>query len=406
MTSHRSGILASHPTTDQIDAYCHNVIDQHFNGNISEEEARRAILGAVFQAGLHTDVAERRTELTPQARVDLSERLLTLLTNQVLVVSDKPSAFVLGEARRSSVCGALRQYLKACAPSEMRNLRRATNRNGAASDPTSHEFAAAAHSSPHLVVVDAHSAHVDDDIADLVEKFTTRTRGMRETDRVMACAETLCIGLGVEPALRPETMADRDYALKKLVADERLAFESLRALTSLVYGSDRNAVGDVDDRLMSLWDEQSEDSAREILSRPPRVAHMLAIAAVSPLPRPPKKSLQKLKTVIMAGNGLPDKRWRELASALVDSYIASEYEAVSQYATMTDEARKAAVTGHLIARNRLDTLLTRAAQHPGAPLGTNPKRVLSRIVDAADVVFGAEETKTKKGKEKTVRASA
>lgn len=379
--------LGEHPTTDQIDERVRSLIEAHFQGEIDEVATRREITSMLYVSGIPNEEAQRaKAPLTPQQRFDLGEALLHLLTDKML----SGNFFSLETGRTSSLCGWARQVAKAAVASEIRNARRATNRNGDPWDPQNHSFERAAGSGQRLVVNDAYSTHVDGAVTTLVEEFTERTRGMRDTDRVVASAETLCFALGIEPALRPERMEDRDACLAALTTDENLAHRSLKAWNALVHGSDASAVGDVDDRLLALWDEQTEDSTTELLTRPAHVAHMLALAAVSPLPRPNKKALQKFKTVVMAGNGIRDKRWRELASSLVDAYVASEYEAVSQYATMSAEARSAAIIGHTIDRNRLETLLERAANHPGAPFGPAPARVLARLSEVADVVLNEQ----------------
>lgn len=380
-----TAILGPHASTDQIDEAIHGLIDLHFAGHLSEEAARREISGCLYASGIHEQVAARRTDLSPQGRSDLAEMLSTLLTEKMISGGNFYS-FAIG--RTQSACGWARQLAGSAMQSELRKVRRSDTRNGTPLDPHGHEFSVLAHYQTSLIVYDDPSVRVDANLSDLVEDYTTKSKGMRDTDRVLASAETLCAGFGVAPAIRPEFMVDRDYALKALSADPSLAHRALRTWVSLVHGSDRDAIdASIDDRILSLWDEQTEDSAEQLLALSADVTHMLAVAAVSPLPRPPKKALQKLKTMVMVGNGTRDKAWRDLTSVLVDSYVASEFEAVSQYATMSVDAKQAAATGHTIARGRFETLLDRAAMHPGAPLGRSHSQILARLAQLAETVF-------------------
>lgn len=388
-----SRVSGAHPSTDEIDALVHGLIDAHFAGQMSEEEARRRISGALYASGVHEDVAKTRTDLTQQGRNDLAEMLLTLLTEKVIGSSD--NGYSLETGRRTSACGWARQMAKAAIASEMRNARRADTRNGTPLDPTGFEFSVIGQTHASLIVWDTEAVHVDGEVADLAEQYAQIIKGMRDTDRMVVNADTICLGLGVNPAVRPEWMDDRDDILTAITADETLAQRSLMAWRSLVIGSERDFEGcDIDDRLLALWDDQTEDSAGVILSKSAEVAHTLALAAVSPLPRPAKKALKRLKTAVMAAPSKRDKTWRELASVLIDSYIASEFEAVSQYATMSAEAKQAAVTGHTISRGRFQFLLNRAANHQGSPLGRTPERVLQCLNDVAAAAFATEPNKS------------
>lgn len=386
MTSHATlPALGPNPSTTEIDSVVHGLIDRHFAGDMDEETTRREIAGVIYVSGIHTDVAARRTDLSQQARRDLADGLLRIVTDRMI----NGDFFSLQTGRTTSACGWARQVARSAVQSEMRNARRAATRNGAPCDPYGPLFSSA--TSWSLVDRDTHAAHVDGTVGDLVEEFTTRAKGMRETDRALASAETLCVGLGVQPALRPESMADRDHCLVALQDDPMLAHRSLRAFRALVCGDDADGVGDIDDRLLALWDDQSEDSLEELLSRSPNVTHLIALAAVSPLPRPPKKVIAKVRTLACALPGQRDPRWRELASVLVDAYVASEYEPFSQYATMSADAKQATIVGHRIDRSRLEDLLARAVRHPGAPMGDHPRRVLATLAEIRDEVLAEEQ---------------
>lgn len=377
-------VLGPAPTTSEIDRVVHGLIDLHLAGQIDAETTRREICGALYVAGIHNDVAEQRIDLPYQVRSDLADLLLSRLIDK-MVASDFYS-FETG--RQKSACGWARQVAKSVAQSELRNHRRAGWRNGTPVDPTSHEFCAMVSRATPVGLADPYSLQRHAAVSELVDDFTRRVRGMRDKDRLFVSAETLCVGLGVLPAVRPDSMSDRDHCLAALSVDQTLAQRSLRSWRHLVFGSAATALEDIDERVLALWDEQTEDSSAELLGRPSHVCHVLALAAVSPLPRPSRKALQRLKAVVMSGNGLTDERWRELAPRLVDAFVASEYEACSEYATLTDEARQAAVVAHQKDRGRLGVLLEWAAAHPDAPYGNSAERVLARIAQAAEVLLG------------------
>lgn len=401
MTSSRLALsgLGPNPSTDEIDAVVHDLIDEHFAGNLTEEQTRREISSALYASRIHEEVARTASVSTQQQRNDLAESLLTLITKQVMVASDKASAFDLEKVRHASVCGAIRQFMKKALPSEMRNHRRATNRNGTPLDPGGYEFTVLGQTAASLIVWDEDSARVDGTNSDLVDEFVDLTKGMRGTDRMLANAEVLCLSMGTAAAVRPDAMADRDAIHKALLADETLAHRSLRQWYDLVCGENNvEPSARVEDRVLALWDDQDESMAEALLRRPREVAHALALAAVTPLPRPAKKALSRFKSIV---SGTAPKRtapWRDLTSALCDAYVASQYEAVSQYATMSTDAREAAAVGHQIARNRLDDLLALAAVHPGTPLGKSANMVLARLIALA------EETLVEDAADNTLRA--
>ncbi|MFC5729403.1 MULTISPECIES: hypothetical protein [Nocardioides] len=397
----RSLVLSPAPTTSEIDQVVHGLIDLHFAGQIDAETTRREISAALYVAGIHLDVANKRFDLPRQLRSDLADLLLSRLIDKLIT----GSFYSFETGRQKSACGWARQVAKSVAQSELRNHQRAARRLGAPIDPTSHEFAAMVNGAAAQDVVDPYALRRHAAVAELVEDFTQRIRGMRSTDRVFVSAETLCVGLGVRPAVRPESMADRDYCLEVLSADQTLAQRSLRRWRQLVFGSALEPMEEIDERVLALWDEQTEDSSAELLGRPGHVCHLLALAAASPLPRPPRKALQRLKTVVMTASGLQDDWWCELASRLVDAYVASQYEAYSEYATMTDEARRAAAAAHRRDRSRLGVLLEWAAAHPDAPYGDTAERVLARITDAAEVTLNERSATKGLGSDQVTRAA-
>ncbi|GAB2733790.1 hypothetical protein [Nocardioides pakistanensis] len=375
-------------STVVVDATINDLVDAVFSGSLDENQARRAIAGHLFATGIHDQVAARSTTgLSKQDKAELAERLAHLLMQKVITPGE--NGYSLEQGRGKSACGWARQLASAAVASETRKIRRAENRLGIPMDPAGHEFSAAANSA--LITYD-----VDDSTAieEAVEDFTSAVRGARGTDRMFVAARYLAEVFDLVPAIRPDAMVDRDILTASLIADETLALRSLRSWRALVHGTDAAAVDpSIDERVLMLWDDQTEESAERLSAMGADTAHALALAAVSPMPRPAKKALAKFKTVVgqVATGTRRDARWRELSSALVDSYIASQYEAVSQYATMSVDSRSAAITGHTIARTRLNTLLIRAAGHPGAPLGNSPVQVQARLAQLASTILNDSE---------------
>lgn len=383
--------LGTKPTTAEVDEIVHGLIDQHFAGEMSEEQTRREISGALYASGIHEEVARGVSGLSQQVRSDLADKLLILITDKMV---NGGNFYNLTAGRKGSACGWARQFAKSAIISELRNAGRAVNRHGTPLDPTGHEFSVIGQTASSLIVWDDENiAHVDGHVGKVVEEYTEMTKGMRDTDRMKVNADALVLGLGVAPAVRPEVMADRDFILRSLKKNPDLAHRSLREWRDIVSGTAAPSGAVIDERITALWDDQDATTADVLLDSAEEVANALALAAVSPLPRPAKKALQRLKTVVAVGDGTRNKQWRELASALVDSYVASEFEAVSQYATMSTDARTAAITGHTIARGRLDALLDRAASFPTAPMGKTRRQVLSRIGQMAEAVFADEPSK-------------
>lgn len=387
--------------TDDVDHVVHCHIDRYLAGEIDDRTARREICGALYAAGIHKDVAGRRTDLPHQTRADLAERLLHLLVEKLT----DGSFYSLATGRDRSACGWARQVARTALPSELRNHRRASVRNGTPVDPTSHAFSAVVDKAAALRTVDPQSVQHEAVVSELLDDYARRTRGMRERERVQAAARTLCVGLGVPAALRPESMVDRDRCLAALGADDTLAHRSLRAWRAMVFGPATAADTEVDELLVALWDDQTEDSSAELLAQPARVAHLLALAAVSPLPRPPAKLVQRLRTAVVAAGDPRDRQWRELATDLVDCYVAAEFEACSDYATLDEDARRAALISHHEARERFDLVLARAASYPGAPCGDTPSEVLASLGQAADAVRSARQSAARLRRAELTRAA-
>lgn len=124
------------------------------------------------------------------------------------------------------------------------------------------------------------NAIVHSALEELVEAYLERIHASKESDSLLWVTEVLCNGLGFAPAVRPASAADREFCRVALGQDPSSARSSLAAWFSMVHGGTRR-LSLVDDRLLGLWDDQSEESAERLLGAPTEVTHALALAAAA-----------------------------------------------------------------------------------------------------------------------------
>ncbi|MGL5827726.1 MAG: hypothetical protein ACRCYU_23400 [Nocardioides sp.] len=375
--------------TQTVDSQVHALIERFARGSLTEREVRREIAAVIYQSEIIERVVSAvvyRLSLSDQLRVDLADRLTLSIMEKVL--EEGSTFFCLDKAAGSSAAGWTRQTARSMLKSTMRDSARAGTRNGTPTGLVDNE--------PSPLLAAAPSAlqrYLEGEMETILEEYLLATRSRRDSDREQIAAVSLCQGMSAVPAIRPDSMSDRDDILRAFENDHRLARRSLRAWYETVHGSGGPVPGDVTTAMLALWDDQTEDSAHALLQRPDSWPHMLACAAVAPKPRPSFKFVQSTRARIAEEHSMSSSD-RPLVHALVDSYIDAEHEATSGYSTMSEEDQKAITKGWQLSRNKLHKLAAQAARIPGSPLGSTPGQVLATIERWAgqDALCGIDQT--------------
>lgn len=114
---------------------------------------------------------------------------------------------------------------------------------------------------------------------DQVERYSRRLRRLNESDRAYVTIEMLTRGLGLVQAVAPGPQ-DHEFVREALSGDELLARRTLQLWHRRVHSTPYAHGPWPDDRLLGLWDDQTQASAEALLALPPFVPHALALGAL------------------------------------------------------------------------------------------------------------------------------
>lgn len=364
--------------TQRVDNAVQALLADFYAGHKDEQTVRYEISGYLKATRASESVAwDNRLRLNTQQRVDLSERLGALLMDKV-IDAKKAGGYDLRAGRGASFSGWAKQFAKAAALSEVRNLGADERMHGSlCHDPD----------------LDLDRTHRDTTLeesitaqvmGEVLDRFDAASQHSRGGARVYLAASNLAAAFNLTLAVRPAEMEDRDALYPLLMANPTLAYESLVAWANLAYGSDPSQIDPgIEDRLMMLWDDQDRSSTRRLLDLPEGVAYILAVAAVQPRPRPAANDIRAFRAVARTC-GPARRDWQQLAAALADAFIDTEVSAVASGAKGKTEASVAAAEkGHALSRGKFAELAERAARYDGAPFGNSVLRVREALVALA-----------------------
>lgn len=373
--------------TAQADALAVEVLTDYRAGLISERETRERLATLVCRTEIHRAVAfdQGTRHLTHSFREDLASENLMLLTR--LMLSGAANGFDLNST--GSLCGWARNLLYASRPRKIRDLAaKEYNQLGELRCDESLEIAVqeqadfiehwSSNGSAESTLSDAEATEA------AVKQIRVRRR---ESERIEEGASMLTAKFGLVRPLRPLLLADRDAILRAISRDQSAAYESLSAWLDIENGTGASVTSHTDRILLSMWETQTKDSAASLLDLSPTSVNVLVRAACQRRPRPSQKAIASLRGRVSKLALVEQARWRRITGALVEAWIASEYEATSAHAPKPAEALQAQEAGHAIYSRRLDDVLDQARSHPANPLGAVTSEVLANLRAEATAVF-------------------
>lgn len=363
--------------TDKIDAGIKEVIRAHFAGYYNETDAREIISGVLLNSSIIDDVVEG-SQVELRMVDEIKEGVFDNVSKKLLLL-ESPT-FDLSIQLNSSACGWLRKHSHNQVIQQIRDVRRAIRRNGNPVEP--HKL-----TNLGVAVYDDHDSALDgvDHKMSAVQQFEIERHGLRGKPRTRLTVEQASSMFNVPLAVRPTYYRDRDEMTRLLAADRNLAYRSLETFAAIVYGTNDEPEivnRDIDERFLSLWDDYSEANAEHLLSQSPLFAHAFACYAAETLIRPPKKSINRMRTV--AGKMVPgDSKWRRLAWALVESWVDTECDPISEFSVATAEQQANSRKGYTVSRSRWNQFVVDAAMYPNAPLGDSVEKIQASLLNMA-----------------------
>lgn len=365
-----------------LDLEVQNLITNFYNGELDERTVRLEISGILHVSGVASEVASYTSQTDSGRRTDIAESLEALLIDKVIGAAE--NGYCLERGHGSSFIGWARETARVAARSLLRDSRRRMVREGALMAPrtmaTIHEGARVCFSGS-----GTSADEISDRLLDAVSDYSSSANHARGPVRVDLAVTKLVASFGVNVAVRPAEMADRDALAALLGRNKNLAYDALVAWTNVAYGSNVELIdAAIDPRLLMLWDTQTRESALALLDLPEGIAHVLALAAVQQRARPGLPSVRKFREAVRTGYGPPVAAWRQLAANLANAYIDTEFEAYTRYQVLDEESRAAAVKGHAVSRERFDQLALKAIDYPGSRLGSTIAEVRSTLADVTE----------------------
>lgn len=363
-------VFVEKPSDERLDLVIDKIKDLANTGRISPEVARMRISSLLFRHGVCAEVL--RHYPVPAAIYDeVYSAVIGVLTAKVI---DPTASGALDLAAPGSTLGWARKVALFAARQKTRDAHRSDDRNSGkisvdaligVNEPVAEEEA-----------VEGECAVIDlrNDIADAATIAMKTVRGLTRIRKGAAHARDM---FKVPAALRPATFAEREEVLTALDKDEYLAHRSLAAFMDVVHGRDpeqASLASKIDSVFLQLWDDYDFDACDRILEVSPQVAHLLAMDAASPWPRPSKRDIQSFRTAL-ARTKTGDYKWRALTAALAAAFVDTEFHYVADYAVVSVDTRDALRLGSAASRSQFEELVARAASYDDFPLGSTPALV-------------------------------
>lgn len=234
--------------------------------------------------------------------------------------------------------------------------------------------------------------------SEVAEVHVNRARGLRGISRLCEDARGLTEFYGLPSVQRPDNPADRERLREVVASDGQAAFRSVTALfeamsaphavpgTSATWSDSHphpNLNTSPDAALVSLWSGYCSTDLGQLTQTTPGVAHVLALAALSPRPAPLQKVVSALVTDIEGRSDEPG--WPLLAQEAVHTWAQARAEMTSEFSFNHPAAPKSAETLRTDAR-RWRAVARAVASFTGGPLGVSVHQVESVLTARADTI--------------------
>ena len=375
MTTNESSV------TDRLDVRARDIARLALTGETTEVEARRAIAAILVQADIPAYVSRGVREIDQQTRIDLTERLQELQVIKVMQQTD--GGLNLGMLLDgASLSGWARNLARIAAQSKLRDIRKVTNRESLI-DPLDagreNEFGEV-YSSYAETMFHTASVEFDTDLEDdteedtdrITENFAAAAGGLRPSGYLRLAAAAFLKSSQLPAVVRPENPIDREWVRTVATEDVALVRKSIIAMQNLVVDVMTDEDRLINTRLLALWDDYSADNMATLLKMPDKAIQLLIWSAVSQFPRPSRDVIaMSLRTMRMADEGT---NWKTLTRDLLDSWLATEAEAFSEFDTKggrDEDKAKARVTAAL----NWPTVVAEVIARKGSPLGRTEEDV-------------------------------
>lgn len=371
-----------------LDTAVREVIDAYRDGRCTEGEARQVIAVAVVGSKVVSSTAAKQG-VDASSTEEMLDRVRIRMTEKIL--DSDATYYDFEKAVEGSTSGWARKSVSNLCLQYIRDMGRANTRFGTVEPMSGMEETGHTHeglvsyddpSSESVEQIDHKRQHIDD-----FEEARRTLRGAPLVRYTVNCAISM---FQVTRPVRPRDYDDREYVRKAIAADDALAYRSLETFGAIVYGidDDDDAVTRraVDDRILGLWDDFTHEQVERLLDAAPLFAHALALDAVSPLPRPSAKAIQRMRASV-ARLKKNDHRWRSIAISLVDSWVATEFDAVAEYAVVSVETREKMRQGRVLSVAKWPLIAQTVIEYPGQPLGDSVDEIRATLETLATQHF-------------------
>jgi len=381
-------------TRAEIDRRATGVAAAARYGVVSQAHARRVVAALLYGSSVPEAVAAGWNG-TGQDRADIADRLRMLLFTKVM--QETPGGFrtdvVAGGASvsgwatqlaRAALRGAARDALL---PQRERPLPPSAPARDGVGDPRGYrsitEVSDLVGSVPDIA---EHAAASMDRVRKgdcstmaAAEAGLTVLRGMRPASRRHRGAAHLRDILGLPAAPRPRDPVLRERIAAALDVDPEAARRAVRAeLARRAVAVSRGAA--VGDEVSALWTGYPKDDLVTLAGLDPRVAHAVAVAAVTPRPAIRADVAAALAAQIRRAEP-DDPAWDGLATALVAAFLAHISDLPSEFSPAHRTAAPKAVRQKAREAEVFARMARRAAAFPEAPLGGVPAMVEAELHD-------------------------
>lgn len=376
-----------------IEAEHQQIVASVLSGTMDSADARMQVAALVVESGAAAKVAyEKSNSLTEQEIADISVILNDILVDKII----DPESYDFTKASTGTLLGWAMTYARKSKDSRLMNLRqRDTSRyipfshydiliDGSGAEAFGSGIEARISDTDNWSTQSTEFTTDDEVFALALELLGENTKGLRETGRLFVESAILCLSYRLPMALRAINFADRQYVRDVLISDPSAAHWSLHDWCEIAALEASPEESSFDPRVLAIWDNFDIEEAHLLLSLPSEVPHTLALAAVSPKPKPGRRNLDKFRTAVKKMSAT--KGWNAIALRIVDSFIASEYEVFSEF--NSKELDALALRNHERAISDFPDLLVASANFPGHPLGVTPSAIHASLIKTANTMLG------------------
>lgn len=382
--------IASKTKTVNIDKRAQTIVQGVSAGDIPDHEARWEIAALVLESNVINEV----TQAIPSSREQYELRLLLTEFLESKIIEPGNNGFDFKLAAGASLCGWARKMTFAAMASKRRDFRYGESRM----IPVSPIMDANRVSTGQAIDFQYHNYRTpdyDQHTEEVVSRYEEKAKNARGVKVLHVRAQALSEGFGIPTCVRSADYLERRQLAELLEGDEELGFDSASEYLRHVYSLDLdgNMVADTpspvmtDVRLLNLWESFKKDDLEELVSKSPVVAHTLALAAVSDMPRP-KKALQidMHRNLALAGKG---KGWKTLIVALVESFVALECQTASDWHSPSEQRLTEMEAARTIAQRNWIDRAAKVSEWKGTPLGGTPAAVHAACFKMLNAIMSA-----------------